>query len=111
MAVLLARLAGLPDKVVARARQVLAALEGGEPVEGIPVRATPEQGSPQLSLFDRLMTPGSKESGQPAGPTLSEPEQRALDQLRALDVNRMTPLQALTTLAALYEDLAKGSKT
>jgi len=106
-----ARLAGLPDKVVARARQVLAALEGGEPVEGIPVRATPEQGSPQLSLFDRLMTPGSKESGQPAGPTLSEPEQRALDQLRALDVNRMTPLQALTTLAALYEDLAKGSKT
>ena len=105
-----ARLAGLPDQVVARARKVLAALEGGQPVEGIPVRAVPEQGdSPQLSLFDRLMgqSTGGAPGVGPAEPAISEQEQRALDQLRALDINRMTPLQALTTLAAIASDLDK----
>ena len=104
-----ARLAGLPDQVVTRARQVLAALEGGEQVDGIPARAVPEEGgSPQLSLFDRLMGSGTAPAvAQQPHPALTGQEQRALDQLRALDINRMTPLQALTTLAALAAALDK----
>ncbi len=108
-----ARLAGLPGQVVERARKVLAALEGGEQVDGIPVRATPASAdSPQLSLFDRLM--GGADAAAATGaaateaPALSPEEDEALSQLRALDINRMTPLQALTTLAALSEILKQS---
>ncbi len=100
-----ARLAGLPDDVVARASHVLAGLE--ESRAGAPsaaVRAAPaEGGAPaarpvaerapvrQLGLFE------------PA----EDPRLAALrDELRALDLDRTTPLAALTLLAAWRERLA-----
>ncbi|MBA2291434.1 MAG: DNA mismatch repair protein MutS [Gemmatimonadales bacterium] len=72
-----AELAGLPDTVVGRAREVLGTLETGHRVmPGDPPRASDPA---QPSLFDTLLA----------------------DQLRALDVDRMTPLDALNQLAKL----------
>jgi DNA mismatch repair protein MutS len=84
-----ARLAGLPRDVVTRAREILGALEqdelarGGKPsLSGAP--KTPQQ---QLPLF----------ASPPADDTL---KRRVL----ALEVDRMTPLEALNTLAELQRE-------
>jgi DNA mismatch repair protein MutS len=82
-----ARLAGVPDAVVERSRAILAALEGrqAETVERVTFGA-PRPQPPrdvQLGLF------------APA------PPHPALERLRALDVERTTPLEALQLLAEL----------
>jgi DNA mismatch repair protein MutS len=92
-----ARLAGLPTDVIVRAREILANLEGGEFDErGRPRLAgtTPTQSveGGQLGLF-----------GGEGGPTRAE--KQALDSLRALDLDRTTPLEALETLARLRSQL------
>ena len=68
-----ARLAGLPPKVIARARDIMGKLEGGNQLGS----------TPQLSLLP------------------SAPPSPVLARLAALDVNRMTPLEALQLLAEL----------
>jgi DNA mismatch repair protein MutS len=73
------RLAGLPAGVVARAEAILAMLEAGHHVAGRVAPQAPD--ASQLALF-----------GEPH-PVLAE--------LRALDPNGMTPLEALTRLAEL----------
>ena len=85
-----AQLAGLPRPVLARAREVLAALEGqdggGRPDPQHP--SLPGKGSrPQLSLFGR------------------SPE--ALEELLKLDVASLTPLEAITKLFELQEKARK----
>jgi DNA mismatch repair protein MutS len=89
-----ARLAGLPKTIVERARQILSALErdelarGGRPT----VSGTPSNPQQQLGLF------------QP-----SEADSAKVDELRAklagVDVDRLTPLEALTLLAELKKEL------
>jgi DNA mismatch repair protein MutS len=78
-----ARLAGLPRAVVERARQVLEQLtkQGTPPMRGKrrSVLHSLQQPTAQLSLFDA-------------------PGHPLLDQIRSLDLTRMTPLEALTTL-------------
>jgi DNA mismatch repair protein MutS len=78
-----ARLAGLPTAVIERARQVLDQLATGGPSSGRGKRRgtvlRPPQPSPQLALFDM-------------------PGHPIIDQLRSLDITRVTPLEALTTL-------------
>jgi DNA mismatch repair protein MutS len=85
-----ARLAGLPDTIIARAREILANLEQGELDEsGMPRIARERHAAnppPQLSLFRAAET-------------------RAVDELRALDVERMTPMDALNALARLIARL------
>ena len=83
-----AELAGLPKAVVQRAREVLAELEAGTDQRG---RSTPA--APQLSLF--ASTP---------------PDDGLRRDLAALDVDAMTPLDALTTLYALRERARKASQ-
>jgi DNA mismatch repair protein MutS len=81
------RLAGLPTDVVARAREILRDLEGAHAAAGGGLGHHGAHAPPareQLSLF----TP---------------PEHPALAELRALDLNHLTPLQALNALAALKE--------
>jgi DNA mismatch repair protein MutS len=90
-----ARLAGLPKEVLERAREVLGNLERGELNElGEPRlakrRLGRERNTGQLSLF----TP-------PTSPLKEE--------LLKLDVNAMTPLEALSRLAEL-QDLARKSQ-
>jgi DNA mismatch repair protein MutS len=89
-----ARLAGLPEMVLARARAILGDLEAG--ATG-PADPTPSPGTrarvarPQLGLFD-------------AAPAAPHP---AIETLRAVDVDRMTPLEALK----LVSDLKKLTKS
>jgi DNA mismatch repair protein MutS len=85
-----ARLAGLPGPVIARARAILNALEqdeltrGGRPaLSGVP--APPQQ---QLGLF------------QASSPI----EERLRDRLREVDINRTTPLDALQLLQDLKRE-------
>jgi DNA mismatch repair protein MutS len=86
-----ARLAGLPDEVVARARALLREFEGGTPTPAPP--AGMDTG--QLSMFG---------AGEPAA-LAAHP---VLEALAALDPHRMTPLEALTTLADLVRRAREG---
>jgi DNA mismatch repair protein MutS len=92
-----ARLAGLPEPVLARARAILGSLErgaaspagGGKPARG--------KRAPQLDLF------GSGGAGTAANDDVAQPAptSAAIEMLLALDLDRMTPLEALSTLAKL----------
>lgn len=83
-----ARLAGLPEPVLARAKAILEGLERGS-----------RRKRPQLDLFGAAST----RSPEPAVSRPSAEDNAALDTLRALDIERMTPIEALTTLAKLKE--------
>jgi DNA mismatch repair protein MutS len=86
--VAVAKLAGLPESILARARALLQALESGDGGAGRP-RATSD--TLQLDLFSaRRKSPGSEE---------------VLATLSELDVNRLTGLEALTLIALLKEKL------
>jgi len=85
-----ARLAGLPASVITRAREILQALErdelarGGRPsVSG--TRTNPQQ---QLGLFHAA----------------AEQNDALRERLAAIDVNRLTPLEALSLLADLKKE-------
>jgi DNA mismatch repair protein MutS len=82
-----ARLAGLPPQVIARARAILSALERDELTRGgrPSLSGTPADPQRQLALF---------QAPPPA-------DNRLRDQIAAIDVEHMTPIEALTTLAAL----------
>jgi DNA mismatch repair protein MutS len=84
-----ARLAGLPPPVVARAREILSGLERDELSRG---------GRPSLSgSADRQQQMGLFQAAAPE----DDPLRR---RLREVDINQLTPLQALTLLAELKED-------
>ncbi len=106
-----ARLAGLPPEVLARARELLKNLEAGEfDPSGRPRLARRAVGTArapvpmlasdtsQLGLFGELAPPAPKDSTAGA----------VLDALKAFDVDRSTPLDALTAVAA-WKQLLKGS--
>jgi DNA mismatch repair protein MutS len=82
-----ARMAGIPSSVVKRARQVLKDLEE---------RALVSKHE-QLGLFDSAVT---LESGK-----VSEMETKVLKELRSIDLNNLTPLQALFLLHEMKLEL------
>ena len=86
-----ARLAGLPRSVIDRAREILSALERDELTRGgrPSLSGTPSEPQRQLGLF------------QPAAP----PRDVVREKLEAVDVDRMTPIDALTFLAELKKQL------
>ena len=101
-----ARLAGLPDSVVARAREVLANLETAElDPEGRPTLAGHGRRAARTAQLGLFGAPPQPAPTEPPPPTLSPEERGALDTLRALDVNATTPLAALTLLAELARRL------
>src|SRR5262249_10560909 len=91
------RLAGLPASVIDRARAVLAVLEG-EHLAAASHRPAPAAGrggagsasgpTDQLGLFATSRSP-------------------IVEKLRTVDVNAMTPLQALTFLASLADEASR----
>jgi DNA mismatch repair protein MutS len=89
-----ARLAGLPPTVIQRAREILTALERDELTRGgrPSVSGTLSDPQRQLALFQ-----------SPAAPPASDDELR--QKIAAVDVDRLTPIEALTLLAALKRDL------
>jgi len=80
------KLAGLPHEVVSRAREVLAEHEFAEQQARAHLSAGANPPPAQLTIF----TP------------LSEP---VLDKLRQVDLNRLTPLEALNLLAELKREI------
>jgi DNA mismatch repair protein MutS len=89
-----ARLAGLPTEVIARARELLVELEGTHSHGGEGLgrrgqhRPASESGPDQLSFFS--------------------PPHPALAKLAALDLDRLTPLEALNLLAELRREMEGG---
>jgi DNA mismatch repair protein MutS len=87
-----ARLAGLPSRVIGRAKEILANLEKNEfTVQHTPRLAADSAGSAsgyQLSLFEL-------------------PEHPVIEELRGLDVETLTPLGALNLLAELVKKARK----
>lgn len=96
-----ARLAGLPESVLGRARAVLHALEANAAAQGAGPASTPApragagRAVPQLDLF------AAAEAAPPRDPSVD----LAIDTLRSLDVARTTPLDALSLLAKLQASL------
>lgn len=89
--VAVARLAGVPEVVLARAKAILGALESGAALPSgkhATMRGRSRAGGVQLDLF----APAPKEHPA-AGPIV--------DTLKALDVDRLTPLEALQLVAKL----------
>jgi len=94
-----ARLAGLPGEVVARARAILGALEGERAVPGVPRPVHPGQGeSPQLGLFSA-----------PASDAPSAENDEALraigEALRRAQPDELSPRAAWDLLAELRKKL------
>ena len=84
-----ARLAGIPDQVIQRAKKILYHIENSEQgIASSPVLAAGEGVAPkaqvQLNLFRR-------------------PEHLVIEKLQKLDISKMTPLEALNYLDELYE--------
>ena len=90
-----ARLAGLPAGVIARAKELLHELEG-----------THSHGGEGLGRHGRL-----RPASEPPPDQLSffAAEHPVLERLRALDPERMTPLDALTLLTELTRELGDGT--
>jgi DNA mismatch repair protein MutS len=83
-----ARLAGLPQEVIARARQVLRLHERAE-TQSVREATTPIETKMQMTIFTPL-------------------SQRVVDRLQATDVNALTPIQALNLLEELRREIQKG---
>ena len=81
-----AKLAGVPDRVVRRAREILEELENGSAPAGADVPIGPSSHDEQISLGDL------------GGQTV-------LNKLRMTDVNILSPIEALNLLAELKQDL------
>ncbi|MDQ7834450.1 MAG: DNA mismatch repair protein MutS [Humidesulfovibrio sp.] len=82
-----ARLAGVPQAVVQRAREILASLEEKSQSE--------RGGASQAILARQSLLPGMTPSAAPQPP---EPESPILVELRRMDLNGLSPLAALTLL-------------
>ena len=82
----MAKLAGVPDRVIKRARAILEELEAGGGVQAAAPRPA-EEG--QVSLMDL------------GGQTV-------LQKLRMTDVNILSPIEALNLLAELKQDLQES---
>jgi DNA mismatch repair protein MutS len=97
-----ARLAGLPERVIDRARELLRQLEGeaGAGGEG-GAHGRLAAASPQLGLFEG----SAAQASAAAAPLLTPPEAAVLATLRALDPERTTPLEALVTLHGVVKQL------
>jgi DNA mismatch repair protein MutS len=98
-----ARLAGLPEPVLARARAILDDLERGAALPSGAYASLRKRVAPakdQLGLF----APPSPEAAATAGTTgraAREAKNPALETLRAVDIDRLTPLEALQLVASL----------
>jgi DNA mismatch repair protein MutS len=82
-----ARLAGLPQAVIARAREVLKIHERAEKQQ---IHAAEEPAAMQMTMFTPL-------------------SQRIVDRVEALDVDGLTPREALALLAELQRELKGGA--
>ena len=104
-----ARLAGLPKSVVKQALDVMEKLEEASMVRDLPVHKDITEKKQDLSVEIRKKPVSTQYDSGDADPQLSMfPEESLfLDELRGLNVNEMTPLQALNYLHELTDRLKK----
>lgn len=84
-----ARLAGVPEPVLARGRAILATLERGATLPGgkqASMRGRARDGSVQLDIFS-----GNAAAGTPAEPTRPHP---VIETLKQVDLDRLAPIEA-----------------
>jgi DNA mismatch repair protein MutS len=100
-----AKLAGLPAAVIQKSQHILHDLEEGVVDAGIKAELQHMQGSDQLGLF--AGTPQSADSNlmERGHGKVSHP---ALERLKDLDINRLTPLEALQAIDELKQEVDKG---
>ena len=101
------RLAGLPALVLARAREVLALLEGeGAHMASALGRKGESRNADEAppARAGRLLTPSRGVAVGSEQLAFFGPPHPVIEHLRALDVNTMTPLQALAQLATLADE-------
>ncbi|RPH51432.1 MAG: DNA mismatch repair protein MutS [Desulfobacteraceae bacterium] len=88
-----ARLAGIPEKIIARAKKILYKIESEHGINGMPLFAENDAGSKkmhsQISMFPR-------------------PENFIVERLKNIDISKMTPLDALNCLNELQEKARKA---
>ncbi|WP_437580519.1 DNA mismatch repair protein MutS [Sorangium sp. So ce887] len=99
--VAVARLAGVPEGVLARARAILATLESGAALPGgkhASLRGRTRGGAAQLDLF------------VPAQAAVAPEQAAVIETLRAVDVDRLAPLDALRLVAKLKGLLGGAGK-
>ena len=97
-----ARLAGVPDAVTRRADQILKEIEKEariEPISGKKARRSSRY--TQLIFFDGPAPAGQEGSGM----ALPQSDQAVLQEIRALNLDEITPLQALGQLAEMKKML------
>jgi len=90
-----ARLAGVPQKVINRAKEILANLEEHElSPQGLTAKAKKKLGKPsnQMDIFDAIFEKADEKN-------------KILDEIKNLDLNNLTPLQTLNYLAELKKRL------
>ncbi len=83
-----AKLAGIPEKVVTRAREILKELQDGQPVSSASVVPKQESVPEQVSMID----PRAK---------------KVMDKLKTVDANALTPIEALNLIYELGK-IARG---
>ncbi len=86
-----AKLAGIPDKVVTRAKEILRELEAGRPVSA-PRRKKTEELPAQVAMADPLA-------------------EKVMARLRETDANALTPIEALNLLFELCHAVQGGEKS
>jgi DNA mismatch repair protein MutS len=93
-----AKLAGFPRKVTARAHAILANLEQGEDTyrNGVMVADPPAFQDDQINIFN-MSAPAA----------ITEEEQSVLEDIRSLDIDEMTPLEAINALHAFNQTLKR----
>ena len=88
-----ARLAGVPEAVVRRAKKILYRIENGS----APAEATEDP--------DRKPSEREKDQGPRQLDLFSRPRRQVAERLKKLDLSRMTPLEALNLISELQEML------
>ncbi len=96
-----ARMAGIPPTVIARAREILRTLEGSRSAESRVIEHLAEE----VYLADTAQR-AAERAPAPSAPPADGPERRVAERIRAVDPNRLTPMDALSLLTELRGELA-----
>ncbi len=86
--VAVAKLAGLPDAIIARARQIMARLE--------------VDGQPNTSIGERIMADDVKKEAS-SGTPKDDPARQLIEEIQAIDIMGLSPIEALNRLFVLVE--------
>jgi len=99
-----ARLAGLPRSVIERAREVLHKHEQFE--HELSERLTPGAASEQVTVLSGFSPASSPPPSRRQEMLFTPIDREVLEKLRSLDLDHLTPLEALTLLSALKKQIS-----